>query len=71
MSTKRRVSRREFLEVLGAGGTVLLLGWFAAEGSLMSLLFKNRKSDNSGSGSGSSTAPLAYAQSTSSIRIKT
>ncbi len=54
MSSNRRVSRREFMELLGAGGTVLLLGWVAAEGSLMSLLFKNRNSgDNSGSGSGS------------------
>ena len=50
------------MELLGAGGTVLLLGWVAAEGSLMSLLFKNRKGDDK-SGSGSdSTAQLAYAQ---------
>ena len=62
MSSNRRITRREFLELLGAGGTVLLLGWFAGEGSLMSLLFKNRNGDNSSS----STAQLAYAQSSGS-----
>ena len=47
MSSKRDISRREFLELLGAGGTVLLLGWFAGEGSLMSIISKNSNGGNS------------------------
>jgi hypothetical protein len=59
------------LDLLGAGGTVVLLGWIAGESSLFSLLFKNRDSDGNSSGrirsGGSSTSPqLAYAQSTGS-----
>ena len=67
MSNKRRISRIEFLKLLGAGGTVLLFGWFAGDGSLMSILSKNRNGDNSGGGSGGgSTAQLAYAQTSGS-----
>ena len=47
MSNKRRIPRREFLDILGAGGTVLLLGWIVGDGSLISSLFKNRNGDNS------------------------
>ncbi|HKR72581.1 MAG TPA: twin-arginine translocation signal domain-containing protein, partial [Candidatus Nitrosocosmicus sp.] len=67
MSNNRRISRRDFLELLGAGGTVLFLGWFAGEGSLFSLLFKNKNGNNGGVGSSSSINPqLAYAQSSGS-----
>ena len=61
MPSDRHISRREFMDILGAGGTVLLLGWLAGDGSLRSLLFKNRNGDNS-----SSTAELAYAQTSGS-----
>ena len=57
------------MELLGAGGTVLLFGWFAGEGSLMSIISKNSNGGNSGSGGnggGSGTAQLAYAQSSGS-----
>jgi len=52
------------MKLLGAGGTVLLFGWFAGDGSLMSILSKNRNGDNSSSSS--STAQLAYAQTSGS-----
>lgn len=61
MFSDRRISRRDFLKLLGAGGSVLLFGWFAGGGILTSLLSKNRNG-----GSGSSTAQLAYAQSSGS-----
>ena len=66
MSSNHRITER-VLELLGAGGNVLLFGWFAGEGSLMSILSKNNNGGNSGGGSGSgSTAQLAYAQSSGS-----
>jgi hypothetical protein len=61
MFTDRRISRRDFMKLLGAGGTILLFGWFAGGGgrgggSLISLLNKDRNGSNN-------AAQLAYAQS--------
>ncbi len=64
MPSDRYISRREFMKLLGAGGTVLSLGWLAGEGSLISLLFKNRNGDNNNTSD--STAQLAYAQTSGS-----
>src|SRR5215210_5427079 len=62
MSSNHYLSRREFMELLGAGGVVLSLGWLVGEGSLISSLFKNKNVDNNSS----STAQLAYAQTSGS-----
>jgi hypothetical protein len=61
-----RISRSEFLKLLGAGGTVLLFGWFTGGGSLISLLNKYMNGAGGVGSSTSSTTQLAYAQSSGS-----
>jgi hypothetical protein len=63
MFSNRRISRREFLKLLGTGAATVTFGLFAGGGSLISL-FKDWNGDNNGSGGG--TAQLAYAQSSGS-----
>jgi hypothetical protein len=62
MFNNRRISRREFLKLLGTGAATVTFGWFAGGGSLISL-FKDWNGDNNGSGG---AAQLAYAQSAGS-----
>jgi hypothetical protein len=69
MSSKN-MSRKEFLKLLGAGGTLLLFGGFAGGGAgILNSLFNKYNRNSSGTGDGgdsSSSTQLAYAQTSGS-----
>jgi hypothetical protein len=49
MPSSSRISKMEFLKLLGAGGTILLFGWFAGGGGSLISLFSKSRSGGSGS----------------------
>src|SRR5688500_3339588 len=67
MFTDARISRKDFLKLLGAGGTVFLFGWLA-QGNLSSVLQKyggNTNNNNNNNNNGNNQIQEAYAQSSS------